>query len=174
MGFTNPGLSELGQTKVRALSSTINHLEFDHTYCSDLKRAVQTAELLGCDAPNQDSRLRELNFGLWEGKTWDQAYETDIGLFNQWSHDWVNQSPPDGESFLDLATRVNQWLAELPDNSVILVAAHAGSIRAIICQALGIPLCCAMQFSINHAGVSKLILSSKGNQCGFLNSNNFQ
>jgi len=73
---------------------------------------------------------------------------------------------------LQLANRCGEWLEDLvstENEKDILVVAHGGSIRALLCLALELPLASAMKFSIDHAHVSKLILSENANRCAFVN-----
>ncbi|MEE9322035.1 MAG: histidine phosphatase family protein [Granulosicoccus sp.] len=175
-GFTDVNLSPSGEVSVAELVSSMADLPPVQFHSSDLLRAVHTAQILGGQKVIRDSRLRELNFGDWEGCTWDQVYEQDAEYLAAWSDNWIKIAPPGGETFAQLASRAGDWLAEvsteLPD-STLVVAAHGGSIRALICLALRVPLDSAMKFSISHAHVSKLVVASTGTRCAFVNGCGF-
>ena len=177
-GFTDVNLSKEGRQAVSLLADDLPELAADNFYSSDLTRAVQTARILGGDANViQDPRLRELNFGEWEGLTWDEVYQRDTNYMQRWSDNWLELAPPSGECFNELANRTNDWFREQSgrvksssDESSIFVVAHGGSIRALLCNVLGLPLHCAFSFSIDYARVTLLIISKDGHhQCRFVN-----
>lgn len=136
-----------------------------------LRDALERARPLGAGiraggaAPTPDARLVELDFGAWEGSTWDAVHRDDAAALAAWGEDWVSRSPPGGESFAELAARVASWCeehlpgdvpADPPRRHDTLVVAHAGSIRALLCRLLGRPLEEAMRFSIDPASLCRL------------------
>lgn len=174
-GFNDVKLSAVGEASLVKLRSTIDDLKFTAFYTSDLQRAQRSMALLTKNTYIADERLKELNFGDWEGKSWNAIHLQQPEVLNTWSSDWVNKSPPAGETFKQLANRCSTWLDEqsYDDNLATLVTAHGGSIRALLCVALKLPLSAAMQFDVDHASVTKLILSSNGNRCAFVNRPTF-
>jgi len=71
-------------------------------------RCRSLAETL--DAPFRlDPRLRELNFGDWEGRTWA---ELDSPEARHWGDNWQTAAPPQGESLPELLQRLRNFLAE--------------------------------------------------------------
>lgn len=182
-GFTDVDLSAIGRDAVSGLASSVPAIAPGDFYSSDLIRAVKTLEILG-GARNaiRDPRLRELNFGDWEGLSWEQVHQADGDYLARWSDNWLELAPPSGETFLELADRINDWFGELSaklkpssSSSSMIVAAHAGSIRALLCTVLGLPLDCAFRFSIDYARVTLVQVSHDGHhRCHFLNSRNFK
>lgn len=110
---------------------------FDRAYASDLERAIETARtILGPSgvAVVVDARIREFDFGLWEGLRWDQIIE-------RWPHhasdvwtDALGYHPEGGESFEDVVRRVGSFLADLEREPAqcVLVATHAGVLHAAL------------------------------------------
>ena|GEM_PF-87155 len=174
-GFNDVKLSTRGKASLASLGATIQNLQFDTYYASDLIRAQQSMELITSAPYIIDERLKELNFGDWEGKSWNDVHNEQPEALNTWSTDWVNNRPPNGETFGELAVRCESWLDErlLEENNTTLVTSHGGSIRALLCVALKLPLSSAMQFEIDHASVTKLELSDTGNRCLFVNRRAF-
>jgi alpha-ribazole phosphatase len=127
-------------------------------YTSPLSRCTQLAEYLlkKISAPIvKDDRLKEINFGEWEMKPWD---DIDKPLLDKWMNDFVNSSAPAGESFTELASRVRAFssdLAKRTQQKVILVT-HAGVIRSLRCMAEGIPLNEAFSLPCAYASVVKI------------------
>ncbi len=77
-----------------------------------------------------ETRLRELDFGEWEGRSWDEIARSDPARFEAWSGNWQRAAPPGGESVGELVRRVAEFVVELPDECVLVVT-HAGPIRAM-------------------------------------------
>ena len=86
--------------------------------------------------------LREINLGRWEGLTQEQVQINYPDLWKHRGQDPANCRPPDGESFKDLSARVVPAFETIARQAQgnILVVAHAGVIRVILCHLLDIPL----------------------------------
>jgi alpha-ribazole phosphatase len=123
-------------------------------FSSPLTRCMRLAEML---SPNvtPDDRLLELNFGLWEGRRFD---EIDPDLLGRWTGNFVEAAPPGGESFTDLVERVGAFWQDLVlrPHEQMLVVTHAGAIRALLAQVLDLPLANAFQLRVDPGSVHKL------------------
>ena len=104
--------------------------------CSPLIRARETLELaratMGLDplAYELAPDLIELSFGQWEGLMWDQVEAVSPGASLHRGQDKWDFTPPGGESYAMLATRVTPWLkAQTAD---CFVASHGGVARAFL------------------------------------------
>ena len=100
---------------------------FDAVHCSDLTRCRQTlAHVLPARvaAACFDARLRELDFGEYEGRTWEALKEDT--RYRAWIDSAGEQAPPGGESAEALWTRLEAWLGE-----VLLQAAERGHRRVL-------------------------------------------
>jgi len=174
-GFSDVALSQLGKNSLIQLKNTMGSLPIDTYYTSDLIRSQQSMKLLTNHTYIVDARLKEINFGDWEGLSWNDVHEQYPDQLRTWSDNWVDQRPPNGETFKQLRDRCNEWLKEQSGKTdqTILAVAHGGSIRALLCAALVLPLHVAMQFDIDHASVTKLVLNNKANRCAFVNRNRF-
>ncbi|MBS0512559.1 MAG: alpha-ribazole phosphatase family protein [Proteobacteria bacterium] len=105
-------------------------------HASPLQRARLLAEALG--APRLDERLKEIHFGEWENRLFD-----DIGsAIDDWAADPLGFRAPGGESAREMAARALAWLNGLmlnrPERPVVVVA-HGGPLRAIAGHLLGLP-----------------------------------
>lgn len=132
-------------------------------FTSDLRRAQQSAQIFAArfaTEPLADPRLREVSFGDWDGRRWDAVVNEDAGNYRHWADNWVIQEAPGGESFSDVVRRTGAWLASLlgstQENDTVLAIAHAGSIRALLCHALGLPPARAFALQLNHARASRI------------------
>lgn len=127
-------------------------------YSSPLFRCTELAHYLSSSSIITDSRLMEMNFGDWEMKKWDAIPPDD---FAPWMNDFVNVAVPNGESFVDLYHRVDDFLEnelQNPHNMPIVIVAHAGVIRSILCKITNLPLKDAFQNQVNFGAVIKIEL----------------
>ena len=124
-GWSDPPLNLGARAQAGLLRRRLAGLEFDGTWTSDLIRAAGFAELAGVTA-RPDRRLRELDFGELEGKTWS---DLDTGV--QESLAAVDGfAAPGGESVADLESRVDAFIGEL-DRGNHLIFTHGGVIRLL-------------------------------------------
>ena len=125
---------------------------------SPLKRCTSLAQAFG--TYECDPRLLELNFGDWEGVSWDDIDRTD---FDRWAADYVHNRVPGGESWSDVRDRVGSFLADMrkrPDSTAIVVT-HAGVIRAVLSLVLAIRLESTWSVEIPFGCILELNLTSE-------------
>jgi alpha-ribazole phosphatase len=110
---------------------------YDLYFSSDLHRCVMTAKrLFPAVKLNQLEELREMNFGEWEGKTYDDLKE-DF-LYQRWLSDPSTYCPPKGETFLDFTTRVQEGWRKITKQILAqnshrcAVITHGGVIRYLL------------------------------------------
>jgi alpha-ribazole phosphatase len=127
---------------------------------SPLSRCTQLATALSTHFSTTfetDNRLKEMNFGDWEGKKWaDIEPET----LNKWMMNYVEIAPPNGETYQQLADRCADFLTETTKNldpSVSLfIVAHGGTIRALMHAAMGVALEKTFDFNVDFGSISIL------------------
>ena len=105
---------------------------------SPLGRAWQTAaivaETLGrdADAIATDHRLAEVSYGRWEGLTVTEIRQSDPDHWARRKADRWTIAPPEGESYVDLQTRLTDWLAEQDASCDMIVIGHGALNRALV------------------------------------------
>ena len=103
---------------------------------SPLKRARETMEIvramLGLEAHNYevDARLIEIAYGEWEGLTLQEIETRNASVLSARERDKWDFVPPGGESYRELADRIDDWYSSLAADTV--VAAHGGGVRALM------------------------------------------
>ena len=123
-----PGeLSKLGIKQAKELGSLVSKKHFDVVFCSDLKRAVDSAELGFANKYKiiQDQRLRECNYGDFNGKS--ETFKDKIT-------DYINKTFPNGESYKEVEKRILNFLNYLYDNykgKHVAIVAHQAPELAI-------------------------------------------
>lgn len=143
LGHTDAPLSADGRAAAAALAQAWDAPVPARIVCSDLVRARETAAPFAMRfglAPRPDPRWRELHFGAWEDRAFDALPRPAL---QAWGRHWTRRGPPGGESFLALRRRTREALAGLLEGfeagACVLVVAHAGPIRAVLVDALGLP-----------------------------------
>ena len=131
-----------GFVQAERLSEALQDMPLSAVFCSDLKRSVDTAQIIAkphhvsC-IPRLD--LREISLGRWEGLSFDEVRKRRPEEFHARGQDIVHFRPPEGESFLDCALRVIPAFYEIlaSTRGNVLIVGHAGVNRIILSQALG-------------------------------------
>lgn len=95
---------------------------------SPLRRAVETADLLGLD-PTPEPRLIEMAWGEWEGKTLKELRGALGPAMAANEAKGLDFRPPGGESPRDVQTRIRPLLAELARPTIFIT--HKGVLRAL-------------------------------------------
>ena len=140
-GTSNPNLSQAGVKQVEEISKIIDNNKIDQVYASPLIRAKRTAQILTDFQKDiiTDDRLKEMDFGSWEGQQaeglkvkYPDAFD-DLGTINS----KYTKYAKDGETFEQVADRVEDFLAEIQPNSndkTIMVVCHGFVIRSLIAR----------------------------------------
>jgi broad specificity phosphatase PhoE len=103
-----------GRRQAGALAHRLSHVAFDRIITSPLFRARETAELVVRGLPVQaDPRLREMDYGAWEGRTYEAILATDRALRREWEAAPDTTPCPGGERGEDVAARVRAFLVDL-------------------------------------------------------------
>jgi alpha-ribazole phosphatase len=145
IGQLDVALNKEGFEQAWALHKWLHPVQFTRVISSDLKRAQHTAKIIAGDRDNFRETLpafREINLGQWEGCTFSEIGQRFPAEFSARGRDIENWRPPSGESFADCRARVMDALRAILDGAEgnILLVAHAGVNRLILCQALGVPI----------------------------------
>jgi broad specificity phosphatase PhoE len=181
VGHTDVPLSSEGFLAIQRLAAQWDGEAPRFLFTSDLRRAQQSAQVFAArfaTEPLADPRLRELNFGDWDGRRWDAIVNEDANHYRHWADNWVIQETPGGESFSDLIRRTGAWLAALlgstQDDDCVLAIAHAGSIRALLCHALGLPPARAFALQLGHARASRMRYRVGQFEVSYTNASRFE
>src|SRR5271168_4504009 len=145
IGQTDVALSTEGISSLPRLGQEAAQVKPTRLLSSDLRRCRILAETIAtkCYLTVEINPLwRELNFGEWENRTWDEIREKDPKSLAAWMENYVQISPPGGESFQQLQKRALGALDELDraSDESVLVATHCGVIRSLVSAFSGISL----------------------------------
>jgi len=153
-------LSRNGERQIRQLAGMLKNrlgaggagsphapaAQLEAVFCSDLGRAVRSAEILGASFGLTSAvvpAFRERDFGEWEGLTFAEIMQRHPSAFEAWAKDPLAFSPPGGESTLAVRDRVMPVFEDIVSRSKgkkIAIVAHGGVNRIILCEVVGISL----------------------------------
>ncbi len=142
-GHWDVDLTDEGQEQALRAQKALKDVHFDAAYCSDLKRAKMTAEIIleGHDEVTlkTESQFREMNFGTWEGQTFKEIKKVYPNEFQKWLDDYERFKTPEGESVFEMYERVVEQFERIlalynkdEDTSRILIVAHGGVLQALL------------------------------------------
>lgn len=145
-GRSDVELNLRGRAQARALARWGADANLDGLWCSEFRRARETAvlcaEATGLDLV-VDARLNEIDFGQAEGLTARQIRQRFPREADAFDADPAGQPMPGGENPRAAAARALECLAEIGDTAPsgrVLVVTHNTLIRLVLCRLLGIPL----------------------------------
>ena len=141
---------------------------------SPLRRCRQLAEALTADMPNDmptDVRLKEMHFGDWENRRWDDIPRADL---DAWAAAPFDYTPPGGESAAAMAARVIAFANQLaspprPSNADLILVSHQGPLRVLITHWLDLPRESWLKLQLDYAASTCIELSRHGNRLLWLN-----
>ncbi|WP_022942726.1 alpha-ribazole phosphatase [Psychromonas hadalis] len=160
------------------ISNYFNHKKITAIYSSPLQRCALLAEDLAKQHINTTviykDNFKEINFGDWEGVKWDDIPRDKI---DAWNEDRLNFQFPNGETpsqfyqrVVDTWSELIQVMQQADKPQKLLLVAHAGVIRALLCHCLHIPFQYATQLTIDYATISKISLHESTLECCFFNN----
>jgi alpha-ribazole phosphatase len=145
-GKTDVALGQVGLHQAEQLRDRLAMERIDFIYSSELKRAEDTANIIAARhnlTVITCPELREVDFGRLEGLEFNEIHSQ----FPEVEKMWLARDPalayPDGESLTNFENRVTTFETRLKNhraNETILIIGHAGVLRTLICQLLGLEM----------------------------------
>jgi len=161
-------LNERGQKQAQALGDALKDVPIKAIYSSPLERAMETAEPIATSHQLeiiQELRLMDADVGKWQGKSLKV-----LRLTNAWKV--VQHAPsrfqfPEGESFLDLQTRIANTLENIvkkhnKPKDIVAVVFHADPIKLAVSHFLGLPLDHFQRLSCDTGSLTALYAGEMG------------
>jgi alpha-ribazole phosphatase len=159
-GRTDVGLGAMGLRQAEQLRDRLATEKMDCVYSSVMKRAVVTAQTIASLHRTEVVRcpeLREIDFGKLEGLNFNEVSVQYPEIAHMWIHHDTELVYPDGESLPLLDQRIAEFKARLDkhaQNETILIVAHSGVLRTLICQVLGLEMKNRWNLRIDLASLS--------------------
>ena len=163
-GHGNSPITEEGQEQLQRLKSRLAGVEFDVVYSSDLGRTMETSQMLSGKKRIEEPRLRERGVGVLEGLNLEQIMAKHAEAFQAFRAGDKDHQIDGGESLQTALNRAWEFLEEMPvkhAGAQLAAVSHAGLIRLICKQILGLKLDAPNFFQITNTSLTQLIFSPK-------------
>ncbi len=169
-GHMDPSLNETGRSQLENTRRLLLGREgnIDAVFSSDLKRCTESMDILEIDKNIEkklEKDLREINFGVFEGKTYEEIKEEFPEEVKNMQKDWKNFKSEKGESLQEVMERTVRRLDEIissyKDKKIVIVT-HAGVIQTLVSYYLSGNLDNYWKFKINNGSLTKMIVTADG------------
>jgi alpha-ribazole phosphatase len=165
-GSLDVPLSEAGIRHAHDIAEALAAEPFAAIYTSPLQRCAETARLLAegreCPLETLDA-LRELNFGRFEGRTFDDLMRDYPDLYRRWMGSPTEVEFPGGESFATMRRRVLAAAGELHARHAgqkIALVTHGGVIRILLTEAYGMDPRRMFEIELPYGSIRRVALPS--------------
>ena len=171
-GISDPGLTEKGSQQTNKLAQYMRNVGIERIYTSPMRRTIQTARRIQEETGSiiaSDPRLREMDFGDWEGLSKQEVSRKWTGIFEAWKDDPVSVTPPGGEKVSEVLSRITAFWDNLictmaSDNySNVLIVTHKSVGRMLICKLKRIPIVGYREMSAPNCQIWRISLNQNGN-----------
>jgi len=167
-GHTDVKLDALGLKQAERLCDRLASERIDAIYSSKLKRALVTAETIASRHQLEVvtcAELHEVNFGQLEGLTLSEANQRYPEVAKLRMQRSLKLKYPGGDSFIEFSRRVSKFLDRLEQHTAeetVLIVAHNGVLRVLLCRLLDIDLRHLWQLYLDLASLSILETNQQG------------
>jgi len=174
-GHTDVKLDALGLKQAERLRERLAVEKIDAIYSSNLERALVTAKTIASRHQLEVvicAELHEVDFGQLEGLTLSEAYQRYPEVAKLRRKRSLKLKYPGGDSFIEFSKRVSKFLSRLEHHTAeetVLIVAHSGVLRVLLCRLLDIDLCHLWQLRLDLASLSILETNQQGAILSLLN-----
>ena len=137
-GHADIPLDPTGQEQASALKHAFEGVAIDRIFCSDLVRAVETAEPISAvtGVPiTLRTDIRERSFGEWEGMNFEKVARQTLEKSLASGLPKLEVTPPGGESFKDVWHRTLPFVQEIQaSDETVVVVSHGGTCGVMLAQ----------------------------------------
>ena len=167
-GHSDVPLSAEGRAQAAMLGENLAVDHVDMIYASDLTRAMETAAPLAARfglPVISDPQLRELNFGAWEGRNFNDVNAENPNAMKNFYTDPEQADIPESEPFPEfqrrIAGRVREIVAQERGKRIVIVS-HGASIRILLADLLSMPIRSIWHLSQLNTAVNKIRFEDDG------------
>lgn len=161
-GWTNSVLTENGVSQAEIVGKKLAHEKIDLIITSDLDRCLMTAQIINKSHKSKlikETSLKELNFGDWEGLSYDMICKEYPKEVKEWQEDYISFIMPNGESLFQMHQRVNTAFYKIVNKykeGKILIVSHSGVIRSILSEHICGSIEGCWKFKIENCGITRI------------------
>ena len=160
--FCAPSHEPLSATGWQQLTHATATGQWDVVITSPSRRCHEFADALSARLACRlevDQRLGEMNFGDWTGKAQLELWEQYPALMQQLWYQPLDFVAPHGEAMVDFIARVQRAWADIllkQAGQRVLLLTHAGVIRVVLAQVLGLAYQNSLRFEVGHARFTRI------------------
>lgn len=166
--YTDPEakLTEKGRRQIRAIASWLSDEAIEALFSSSSKRVLSSAEIIATQLDVNISPIDAFNawhVGEWEGRTYLEVKKSEPDVYQSWVQDPVRNAPPGGEAILDVSKRATEAIHRVikeNEGQRLAVVSHAEVIRALLVDALGMPLENYWRIAVPTGSITKIDYSA--------------
>ena len=157
-GRLNPSLNKVGIEQIKKTKEKLLKYEYDHIYSSPLLRAKESAEICNyLKLPiNYSDELKELDFGIFEGLTYNEILEKYPKQMKRAEKEWKTYNFETGETPIEMYKRVIGFLKKLDFEKNNLIVAHWGVLNCILSHYLSNELDAYWKYKFENGGIAIL------------------
>jgi len=161
-GSFDAGLSETGRAQMRKVAENLQNESIAAIYASPHFRALESARIIAARLARPVivvEDLREIEFGEFEGLTYDEIAARYPETYRQWMETPTEVQFPNGEHFSDMRVRVLRAFDKVRrerDGQTSAIVSHGGVNRVLISWALEIPHTCLFRLAQDYAASNLL------------------
>lgn len=174
-GSLDVGLSEKGQAQMAEIAQYLKHESVAAIYSSPRSRALDSARILtaGYSCHLEIVRdLREIDFGDFEGLSYDEIAARYPELYRQWMEKPTEVRFPNGESFPEMRDRILRAFDAIQTErhgQTVAIISHGGVNRVLIARALQMPDHALFRLAQDYAAMNLLTITDGLPTLQFLN-----
>lgn len=167
-GHTDVKLGALGIEQAERVRDLLATERIDIIFSSNLERASKTADIIASRHKMEVitcAELKEVNFGELEGLTFKEIAQRYPEVAKSWAEGKTDLKYPCGESLSELAERASNFTRRLKNVSpeqTVLIVAHSGVLRLLMCHLMGIGKENWWRFKLDFASLSVMETNSRG------------
>ncbi len=167
-GQLDSPLTDIGIQQGHLLGERMIKINPDVIYTSNLKRAIDTANLLNENIKKEIvvlPSLKERNWGIFQGATWERIKNFYPKQYKFYKNDSKNYVVPNGESYAQVLKRITDTLDFLVSKKKyrkIVIVTHGGIISPLIREILSLPYESYRRLRISNSSITKLVYNELG------------
>jgi len=161
-GHSDIPLNEAGTKQAQQIAQRLASERLHAIISSDSQRTMQTAEAIAAHhnlAVQLEPRLRESNFGVFEGLRYKDVIDQHKAMAEAWFTDPENP-PEGGEELSKVAARVSAaidtLISQFASNKRLVLVGHDGSLRLLLCHLLEMPMTQYWRFNLDPCSLTRV------------------
>jgi alpha-ribazole phosphatase/probable phosphoglycerate mutase len=162
-GKLDIGLSAAGRAQIERTAEYLRAEPLAAIYASPRRRTMESARILAGShdcACHEDAGLCEIDFGDFEGLTYDEIAARYPAIYRRWMKSPTKVQFPNGESFAAMRVRVLlafQAICLRHAGKTMAIVTHGGVIRIVLAWALEMPDRCLFRLAQDYAAMNLLV-----------------